>query len=208
VRNNSFTALSAAVVMLCGVRVVSHAQVTIKTSGGDVVQITQKNLIDHMIVGDSIEVEAAKLAAARTQNSAVKDFANMLVTDHSSHLDNLRKLAGKSDIGREANPADTSGAAAIRMLASMRTMPADSGFDRMFIREQIAHHQHEIDALKMMKPAAKDDDVQHDIDRTMPVLERHLAQAKQVAAQLGIPADSMRMNMPMTKPPMSKPPVR
>ena len=78
----------------------------------------------------------------------------------------------------------------------------------MFIREQIAHHQHEIDALKMMKPAAKDDDVQHDIDRTMPVLERHLARARQVAAQLRNPRGLDGMNMPMTKPPMTKPPVR
>jgi len=192
---------SAAAVALCTTASISRAQVTIKTSGGEVVQFSQKNLVDHMIIGDSIEVEAAKLAAARTQNAAVKDFANMLVTDHSSHLDNLRKLAGKHDIGREANAADTSTTMTIRMLTRMRSMPADSGFDRAFVRGQIMHHMHEIDALKMLRPAAKDDDLQHDIDRTMPVLERHLAQARQVGAQLGIRADSMRMTMPMPKPP-------
>lgn len=197
--------LSAVTVVLCVGASVSCAQVTVKTSGGEVVQITQKNLVDHMIVQDSLEVEEAKLAAARTQNAAVKDFANMLVTDHSSHLDNLHKLAGKRDIGREANAADTSTAMTIRMFSMMRSMPADSGFDRAFVRGQIMHHMHEIDALKMLRPAAKDDDLQHDIDRTMPVLERHLAQAKLVGAQLGIPADSMRMMMPM---PMPKPPTR
>jgi putative membrane protein len=192
---------SAAAVALCTAASISRAQVTIKTSGGEVVQFSQKNLVDHMIIGDSIEVEAAKLAAARTQNAAVKDLANMLVTDHSSHLDNLHKLAGKKDIGREANPADTSESMAIRMLTEMRSMPADSGFDREFVRHQIMHHMHEIDALKTLRPAAKDDDLQHDIDRTMPVLERHLAQARQVGAQLGIKPDSMRMSMPMKKPP-------
>lgn len=200
-RNHHLTTLSAASVVLCAATAVSSAQVTIKTSGGEVVQFTQKNLVDHMIVADSLEVEAAKLAAARTQNAAVKDLANMLVTDHSSHLDNLHKLAGKRDIGREATAADTSNAMTIRMLTSMRSMPADSGFDRAFVQHQIMHHMHEIDALKMLRAAAKDDDLQHDIDRTMPVLERHLAQAKQVGAQLGIPADSMRMMMPMPKPP-------
>src|SRR5690242_70397 len=107
---------SAAAVALCTAASISRAQVTIKTSGGEVVQFSQKNLVDHRIIGDSIEVEAAKLAAARTQNAAVKDLANMLVTDHSGHLDNLHKLAGKKDIGREANPADTSESMAIRML--------------------------------------------------------------------------------------------
>jgi len=60
---------------------------------------------------------------------------------------------------------------------------------------------HEIDALKMLRPAAKDDDLQHDIDRTMPVLERHLSLARQVGAQIGVTADSMPMKMPMKKPP-------
>lgn len=205
-RTSHLAMLSAATVMLCAASS-SRAQVTIKTSGGDVVQFTQKNLVDHLIIADSIEVEAAKLAVARTQNAAVKGLANMLVTDHSSHLDNLHKLAGKKDIGREANAADTSEAMGIRMLTEMQSMPADSGFDRAFVRHQIMHHMHEIDALKSLRGAAKDDDLQHDIDRTMPVLERHLAQAKQVGAQLGISPDSMRMTMPMTMP-MKKPPTR
>jgi putative membrane protein len=200
-RQHLLATCAAAAAMLCGVGSLASAQVTVKTSGGEVVQLTQKNLVDHLIVGDSLEVEAAKLAVARTQNAAVKDFANTLITDHTNHLENLNKLAGKHDIGREANAADTSNAMAIRILTTMRDMPADSGFDRAFVRQQIRHHMHEIDALKMLRPAAKDDDLQHDIDRTMPVLERHLSLARQVGAQIGVTADSMPMKMPMTKPP-------
>jgi len=200
-RKHLLATCAAAAAMLCGVGSLVSAQVTVKTSGGEVVQLTQKNLVDHLIIGDSLEVEAAKLAVARTQNAAVKDFANTLITDHTNHLENLNKLAGKRDIGREANAADTSNAMAIRILTTMRDMPADSGFDRAFVRQQIRHHMHEIDALKMLRPAAKDDDLQHDIDRTMPVLERHLSLARQVGAQIGVTADSMPMKMPMTKPP-------
>ena len=39
-----------------------------------------------------------------------------------------------------------------------------------------------------MRSAAKDDDLQQDIDRTLPVLEKHLSRATQVAAQLAIPS--------------------
>ena len=60
---------------------VAGAQVT-TTSGGDVSMFSQKNLIDHLIVGDSLEVEMAQLAVSRTQNAAVKDFANQLLADH------------------------------------------------------------------------------------------------------------------------------
>ena len=165
---------------------VAAAQVT-TTSGGDVSMFTQKNLINHLIVGDSLEVAMAQLALTRTQNAAVKEFANQLLTDHSAHLETLNKLAGKSDIGREANPADTSGAHLAGVLKSLQSMAADSGFDRAFVQEQITHHQAAIDGLKKMRAAAKDDDVQKDIDKTLPVLESHLSRATQVAATLTKP---------------------
>jgi putative membrane protein len=197
------------------------AQVT-TTSGGDVATFSQKNLVNHLIVGDSIEVEMAQLAASRTQNAAVRDFANQLLTDHKAHLETLTKLAGKSDIGREANPSDTSGAHLAGLLAGLKSMAADSGFDRAFVQDQIEHHQATINGLKAMRSAAKDDDVQKDIDATLPVLEKHLSSAQQLAAQLnkpGAPATpaaapqkpdstaAAAAKPPVSKPPVAKPPV-
>lgn len=189
---------------------VAGAQVT-TTSGGDVTTFTQKNLIDHMILGDSLEIAMAQLALTRTQNAAVKEFANQLLTDHSAHLDNLQKLAGKSDIGREANAADTSAAHMSGMLKSLQSMAADSAFDQAFIQTQISHHQATINNLKAMRAVAKDDDVQKDIDKTLPVIENHLSRATQISAQLtkpGLKSDTKSDSGSVgTKPPVSNPPV-
>jgi len=199
-RANRLTATLAATVALCFAGSVAGAQVKV-TSGGDVVTFNQKNIIDHMITGDSIEVAAAQLAVSRTKNAAVRDYANMLITDHKGHLDNLTKLAGKADIGREANSADTSGAVALKSLAALNALPSDSTFDRAFIESQIDHHTSELAGLKALRPSAKDDDVQKDIDGTLPVLEKHLSRAKEVAAQLSAPPAAA----PATKPPMTPP---
>jgi putative membrane protein len=198
---NRFTLLVAVIAAVCVTATTSHAQVKVTTSGGDVATISQKNVVDHMIVGDSLEVEAAQLAMTRTQNAAVKDFANMLITDHKSHLDNLRKLAGKSDIGREANSADQGAVADATALAQLQSMSADSGFDKAFVTSQIENHQREIAALKTLRSAAKDDDLQKDIDATLPVLDRHLARAQAVVAQLGTPANSAAPAAAAAKPP-------
>jgi putative membrane protein len=194
---------------------IASAQVT-TTSGGDVTMFSQKNLVNHLIVGDSIEVEMAQLAASRTQNAAVKDFANQLVTDHKAHLDQLSKFAANAAIGREANASDTSGAHLAGLLAGLKTMPADSTFDRAFVQEQIAHHQAVINSLKTMRAAAKDADLQKDLDATLPVLEKHLSTAQQLASQLNKPGaapdakpDSAAAGAkpPVAKPPVAKPPV-
>jgi putative membrane protein len=195
---NRFTLLVAVTAAVCATATVGHAQVKVTTSAGDVATLSQKNVVDHMIVGDSIEVEEAQLAMTRSQNSAVKDFANMLVTDHKSHLDNLRKLAGKSDIGREANSADSSAASAARAFGQLQSMPADSGFDKAFVNAQIQNHQQEIAALKSLRAAAKDDDLQKDIDATLPILDRHLARAQALAAQLGGAANASAPAKPPT----------
>jgi predicted outer membrane protein len=193
-RQNHLVAMAAAAAILCVAAPVAIAQVTVTTSSGEVVQITQKNLVNHMIVYDSLQLEMAKLAAARTQNAAVKDFANVLVNDLNNHLGHLNKLAGKRDIGREATVADTSAADPIRDINHMREMPGDANFDRTFIREQILHITREIDALTTFRPVAKDDDVQKDIDRNaMPAAQRHLAQAKQVGAAIGMNVEAIRV---------------
>ena len=204
-------ALAAIVTALAGS--VAAAQGT-TTSGGDVATFTQKHLVNHLIVGDSIEMEMAQLAAGRTQNAAVKDFASQLVTDQTARLAQLTKLAAKGDIGREANPSDTSGAHLAAELASLKSMAADSGFDLAFAQDQIALHQAAIDELKALQPAATSADVREDISASLPVLEKHLAAAQQLAVQLNKPAaaasqkpDTSAAKPPAAKPPVAKPPV-
>jgi putative membrane protein len=190
-RAGRVTLLVSATVLMCLPAARGTAQVKVTTSNGEVVTYTEKNLVDHLIVADSIELEMAQLAAMRTQNTAVRDYATMLVTDHKNHLEALRKAAAEHDVGRQALASDTSTASAIRAMTSLREMAADSGFDNAFIRQQIAHHKQAIIDLKMYGGAAKDDDVKDDVKHVLPVLERHLARAREVAAHLGIPADSI-----------------
>jgi putative membrane protein len=203
-----FSATPAALAAIAFGASIAAAQVT-TTSGGDVTMFSQKNLVNHLIVGDSIEVEMAQVAASRTQNPAVRDFANQLVTDHKAHLEQLNKLAASASIGREANASDTSGTHLAALLAGLKTMPADSTFDRAFVQEQIEHHQATISGLKSMRASAKDAELQKDLDSTLPVLEKHLSSAQQLASQLSKPGvqkpDSATATG--TKPPTAKPPV-
>lgn len=175
------------------------AQVKLTTSTGDVVIFSEKNLTNHMIVSDSIELEMAELAVSRTQNAAVKSFAEMLVTEHRGHLESVRKIAGEDDVGRQPSTADTTAAAAIRALTTLRTMAADSGFDSAFVREQLRFHNEAIIAMKMLGGAADDDDLEDEVKKTLPMLERHLARAREVAATLGMQVDTTGVKTDTTK---------
>jgi len=208
----SRVALAAILTALSGSAAAAQATTT---SGGDVATFTQKHLVNHMIVGDSIEVAMAQLAATRTQNAAVKEFANQLIADQTAHIARLNKLAAEGDIGRETNASDTTGAHLVGELATLTSMAPDAAFDRAFVQDQIELHQAAIDALKTLSPAATNADVRGDVSATLPVVEKHLAAAQQLAAQLSKPADSSpkadaaspKADTSAAKPPVAKPPV-
>jgi putative membrane protein len=180
-------ALAAILTALSGSAAAAQATTT---SGGDVATFTQKHLVNHLIVGDSIEVAMAQLAANRTQNAAVKEFANQLIADQTAHIAQLNKLAAKADIGREANASDTAGAHLAGELAMLTSMAPDAAFDRAFVQDQIELHQTALDALKTLSPAATNADVRSDVSATLPAVEKHLAAAQQLAVQLNKPADA------------------
>ena len=180
------TPLLLAAIMLALPNEQAAAQVKVTTSAGDVMIFNQKNLADHLVTVDSVALETAQLAAKRTQNVAVRDFATMLVTDYTARLAAARKAAADDDVGRQASASDTAGAVGIRALTNLNSLPADSSFDKEFVREQLRLNQQEIVTLKMLGGAAKDDDLKDEIKVALPMHERHLARAREVAAQLGV----------------------
>jgi predicted outer membrane protein len=147
------------------------------------------HIAHHMVVGDSMEIEMARLVASRSQNMAVRDFAAMLAVDHDEHMRTTLRLIETENLGRQAHPQDPSHHHMSAMMNELNNMAAGPEFDRAFMRHQVHHHVNAIQAMRAMRPAARDDELETWIDRTIPVLERHLARAREVAAQIGATVD-------------------
>ena len=143
------------------------------------------NIMAHMIVGDSLEIEMARLAAERAGDPEVREFARMLVDEHSRHLATSLEMARDEDIGSIPAAGDRHAVTMRRMLSQLRAMGSGPAFDRAFLRYQIRHHDHEVNALRAMRPAARDDDLEQHIDETLPVIERHLIRARELGGRLG-----------------------
>jgi putative membrane protein len=148
--------------------------------------MTDANIMAHMIVGDSLEIEMARLAAERAGDPEVREFARMLVDEHSRHLATSLEMARDEDIGSIPADGDRHESTLRRYLSSLRAMGSSPAFDRAFLRYQIRHHDHEVNALRAMRPAARDDDLEQHIDETLPVIERHLNRSRELGARLGI----------------------
>src|SRR5262249_49168537 len=144
----------------------------------------QKHLVDNLITIDSIQAATAKLAATKTTNPAVRDFANAIGSDHAAHADALSKIAAKKEVGREADASSKLTTEFTTRYSALESMPAGAEFDKAFLQAVVANHQAEISAINTGKTSAGDEDLKKDLDQTVGGLQSHLAKANELSATL------------------------
>ena len=155
---------------------------------------------------DLQEIEAGKLATAKSSSQSVKDFANQIVTDHQAADERVRSYAGAHDIlqrrlakrnedrlelERRAKALGTATGEwawtwenAIRSkntddqtLETLRTLEGPA-FDREFVRAMVDGHQKVIDRLTNVRDRSIDPDLRKLIDDLLPSFKRHLEMAQ------------------------------
>src|SRR5687768_11273493 len=147
--------------------------------------MTEKNITAHMAAGDSLEIQFAELALSKGTNQQVRDFANMLLTDHRAHLAKTHEIITDEDVGAEPPPSNPEGQRMKEMLARLRTMSAGTNWDAEFVKFQVSHHQNVIDLLTPNIKNAHDDDLEDHIEKTLTSLAKHRDHGKTVGHGLG-----------------------
>jgi putative membrane protein len=146
---------------------------------------TDGNMIHYVIVGDSLEVEIARLAETRASSSEVRDLARMLATDHSAYLAEDLEMARDEDLGRTPSPNDNT---LNRLSGNWNELRGLSGsaFDRAFLQRIAAKHEGSIAAYRTLSPSARDNDLRKLLEDRVPLLERHLNRTREIAGTLGV----------------------
>lgn len=124
--------------------------------------------------GDLAEVKASQLAQNRAASPAVKEYAAMMIADHGNHRPQVAALAKAKGV---TVPQDVSPEhkAVHDRLAALN----GAAFDRAFKAAMVADHQK---TIALYREGAKDSDAEVAAlaRQTLPVLEQHLAAARQL----------------------------
>jgi putative membrane protein len=128
---------------------------------------------------DLAEVQAGKLGASKASSAEVKKFAQHMVDDHGKHLSEARSMAKTKGVQLPSAPAK-------KHQQAMKKLESASGaeFDKVFMQQMVKDHE---DALKLVQNTAKnakDPQLKADAEKTAPVIEKHLEEAKRIAASL------------------------
>ena len=135
------------------------------------------------------EVEIGQLAAAKASDPNVKSFAGMLVDQHTAANNELVKIANAKGVELPAAPKRS-----LRRDVEKLGKKNGEEFDRDFVRNVgIKAHEKDIKTFQKASKDVKDADLKAFIDKTLPVLQQHLAAAEKLP-QAGRNAATMGAN--------------
>jgi putative membrane protein len=134
--------------------------------------------------GGIAEVELGNLAQKKSENSSVKDFGAMMVSDHSAANDKLKSIASSKDVKLPTSPS-------VGQMATKTKLEVLSGktFDNSYIKSMIKDHEETIAMFKREIAEGQDPDAKAFATKTLPTLQGHLKKIESIAAAAGVTRD-------------------
>lgn len=125
------------------------------------------------------DIEAGKLAQQKSQSADVKSFADMMIKDHTAANQELKTIAQtkKLEVATDAELMDK----AKKLILDIR----EESFDRSYANNQVKAHEQTIELFKEEAQNGQDAELKAFASKTLPKLEAHLKQAKELAAKHG-----------------------
>jgi len=137
---------------------------------------TPQGFVDTTAASDMYEVEAARMAQEKGQSDAVKQFAQMMIDDHTTSSENLMAAAGQVS-GITVAPRMT--AMQQQMLRELQNTGTEA-FDGVYKQQQINAHQQTLNVLQNYAQSGTEEPLKSFAATTAPVVEMHLAAANEL----------------------------
>ncbi|THU34831.1 DUF4142 domain-containing protein [Niastella caeni] len=148
------------------------------TSPQGTVDDKTRTFINDAALGGMAEVEISKLANDRAMNPRVKNFAEMMVRDHSAANDDLKTIASKknvtlpSDLGKHKDHLED------------LSKKNGAAFDKAYMKMMVDDHQDVVDEFEKTAQNGTDPDVKTFASQKLPTLRMHLDSAKAINKSL------------------------
>jgi putative membrane protein len=140
------------------------------------VSASDKKFVREAAEGGMAEVELGKLATERASSEEVKKFGQRMVDDHSKAGDQLKEIASSKGI---QVPDKLS--AKDKMTKDRLSRLSGEQFDRAYMSDMVKDHTQDVADFKLESSSGTDPDVKNFAVTTLPTLQDHLRQAKEIA---------------------------
>jgi len=138
-------------------------------------QVSDATFVKKAASGGMAEVKLGKLAQEKGSSSAVKEFGKRMETDHSKAGEELREVASKNHIALPED-MDKTDQATYDHLSKL----SGAEFDRVYAQHMVTDHEEDTEEFKNEASRGKNADIKGFASRTLPTLQDHLRQAREM----------------------------
>lgn len=125
------------------------------------------------------EIKLGQLAVSRSATSAVKEFGQRMIEDHTEANDRLKEIAKQQSITlpTNMNARDEAQYIKLQALSGVR-------FDQAYIKTMVKDHEGDIRAFQKEVKSGKDPVIKSFAAQTLPMLQEHLNAARTADADV------------------------
>jgi putative membrane protein len=156
----------------------SVSEMSTDTSGMNPASSDPKDFMEQAAVGGMMEVEAGKVAQSQASSASVKQFAALMVKDHTAANEELKGIAAKKSVTLPTSlPADKQ-----QHLDAMKKM-SGADFDKHYIGMMVEDHGK---TVSLFQAGSKNSDAEASAfaTKTLPIIEGHFTKAKEIQSTL------------------------
>ena len=137
--------------------------------------------------GGMAEVELGKLATEKASSEEVKKFGERMVNDHTKANDQLKQVAENKGIQLpdKLSPKD-------QMTKEHLSKLSGEQFDKAYMNDMVKDHTQDVADFKRESNSGTDADVKNFAATTLPTIEDHLKQAKEIAPSSRSASNNMK----------------
>lgn len=149
--------------------------------------LTDGNIVAILAASGQAEIVPSQAVLDRVQNGEVKQFAQHMITQHTALNDTVSTVARQNNITPAPNAVsaqlDSTSSATVQQLQGL----SGAQLDRAFMQYMVASHEGALQAVTQdLIPSAQNPQLRATIQqKVLPVVEAHLAQARQILGSLG-----------------------
>jgi putative membrane protein len=139
-----------------------------------------QDFIANAAKGNRAEVTLGKMVESKTKDPSVRQFAQQMVKDHTTALNELTQLAQSKNITLPEGLPDDATA-----LQSKLSSATGKALDKDYMDSMVDDHKKDVSEFQDASQNAKDPDVKQFAAKTLPTLQKHLEKAQQIDSKMG-----------------------
>ena len=156
--------------MSAGLLAFAAAQASAATSAQDNTFVTKA------AQGGLAEVEQAQMAQQKSSSNDVKQFAQMLATDHTQSNEELQQIAQQQNLKLRSGEARAERAEDQKLRGL-----SGSAFDQAYVQHEVQDHQQTIADFRKEAQSGENPALKEFAQKNIPVLEKHLQMAESLS---------------------------